>query len=264
SVVDDPRRLVGRLRPVGREDLVGPAAEEESKRVAHLLGHCLAARLVEVADRPAPVLEVSRGVLVGTAGGLHDAVERDERKDDELSHSVAILLAVVSSLETTAAGRTHRLGPPHGTYYQPSIANHLGGRQRLPGLVAPRASRLLSSAASGLESGSGLRSPCWLRSGPPCTASAHVATTGCGQPSGRSRSTARRLRQPNRSDEVDQRRRLRVGRSDGGSAGQPVEWLAGLARVVPAGVVDLAAVRRRRALRPSHAVARLGVVCRLL
>jgi hypothetical protein len=72
--------------PVGGEDLVGLAAEDEVEGLCHELSHGPLHLLVPVPERPAAVFEATAGVLLRAAGRLHDAVEGKEGVDDELSH----------------------------------------------------------------------------------------------------------------------------------------------------------------------------------
>ena len=74
------------VRPVRREDLVGPPAEQQlvGARLGHLLHHLV----VEVVDRPPAVRESAGRVLVRAAGRLHHSVERHERVDSEVSHAI--------------------------------------------------------------------------------------------------------------------------------------------------------------------------------
>src|SRR5260370_13851850 len=69
---------VGYVRPVGLEDLVRPAAEEERVRGREPGPHGLPEVLVAVRERPSAVLETAVAVPVRAAGRLHDAVEREE------------------------------------------------------------------------------------------------------------------------------------------------------------------------------------------
>jgi hypothetical protein len=60
--------LVGDLRPVAREDLVGLAAEQEGVRLFEPARHRLARFVVDEGHDPAAVLEASAGVLLRPAG----------------------------------------------------------------------------------------------------------------------------------------------------------------------------------------------------
>src|SRR5215203_3017280 len=77
--------IVG-VRPVGRENLVGVATEDEVEGLRHRLSHRPLHLLVPVAERPAAVLEAATAILLGAARRLHDAVEGQEGVHDELSH----------------------------------------------------------------------------------------------------------------------------------------------------------------------------------
>jgi hypothetical protein len=78
--------LVCGVRPVGGEDVVGLAPEQEVERRAHRLPYDLAHPLVPVVDRPATESEAAALVLFRTARGLHDPVERQKGVHDQLSH----------------------------------------------------------------------------------------------------------------------------------------------------------------------------------
>ena len=83
-------RLV-RVWPVCGHDLVGLAAEHEVDRRRHRLGHGLGKLIAPVADHPASMIEALARVFLWTAGRLHDAVERREGEDDEISHRCLLL-----------------------------------------------------------------------------------------------------------------------------------------------------------------------------
>jgi hypothetical protein len=72
------------IRPVGREDLVGPASEQQL--VGAGLGHPSHHLFIHVVDAPPAQLKAAGWVLVRTAGRLHDTVERYEAVDCEGSH----------------------------------------------------------------------------------------------------------------------------------------------------------------------------------
>jgi hypothetical protein len=92
SAVEPARdRVLGRrLRPVGGEDLIGLAAEQQRLQARGVLGDDLPRLLVEVRRLPAAVLESPFAVLVRQAGPLDDPVPRHEHADDELSHGVLL------------------------------------------------------------------------------------------------------------------------------------------------------------------------------
>src|SRR5215471_2624924 len=78
--------LLRGVRPVGGEDVVGLAPENEVERGAHRLAHDLAHLLVPVVHRPAAVPEAAVVVLAWSTRSLHDPVEGQEGVHDQLSH----------------------------------------------------------------------------------------------------------------------------------------------------------------------------------
>ena len=74
------------VRPVGREDLVGPAAQKHVELAGDSLANGLFHAFVQEGHGPASVGEPIRRVLFGTTGRLHDAVESDLRDCDDLFH----------------------------------------------------------------------------------------------------------------------------------------------------------------------------------
>jgi hypothetical protein len=83
------RRVVGDVGPVGGEDLVGFAPEQQVEGLAHQLAHVRAHGVVAVPGRPAAVAEAAGRVLLGTARGLHHAVEGEEGVDNQGTHRPA-------------------------------------------------------------------------------------------------------------------------------------------------------------------------------
>jgi hypothetical protein len=103
--------LLGRVRPVGREALVGAASEQETARRGEVLDHPLHGDVVEVAQVPAAVLEAAGGVLVGGAGRLHDPVKGHPLLHDHPAHLG--LLAVARSFR---GFRGRRRGPHRSAF----------------------------------------------------------------------------------------------------------------------------------------------------
>src|SRR5262245_36689022 len=87
-------RVVALVRPVGREDLVGPASQKHVELTGDSLANGLAQGVVQEGHGPASVGEPVPRILLGTTGRLHDAVQRDLGNGDDLSHC----LSPVSSL----------------------------------------------------------------------------------------------------------------------------------------------------------------------
>jgi hypothetical protein len=75
---------VGLIGPVAAEDAEGSAAEQERAGVAGELGDELADGRVGERGLPAAVREGLAGILLRSAGGLHHAVEGQERLNGEL------------------------------------------------------------------------------------------------------------------------------------------------------------------------------------
>ena len=69
-----------------REDVVCRTSEEKRTRLCGPLRDDLSHSVVPVADGPSAVSEPAGGVLIGTTGALHHAVERQKRSDNERSH----------------------------------------------------------------------------------------------------------------------------------------------------------------------------------
>src|SRR5262249_4850084 len=102
------RVIVASIGPVGGEDFVRLAAEQEIERRRHGLAHGLTHPLVPVVHRPAAVLEAARGVLFGAARCLHDAIEGQKCGNCKCSHAALLWLSVASLVHRAAwmtAGR---------------------------------------------------------------------------------------------------------------------------------------------------------------
>src|SRR5215471_2606012 len=87
------RRLVERLRdrvllvrPVGGEELVGPASQKHVELGGDSLVHNLHQSIVPEGHGPASVGEPIPRILLGAAGPLHDAIHGDLGDRDDLSH----------------------------------------------------------------------------------------------------------------------------------------------------------------------------------
>src|SRR5205809_8084153 len=74
------------LWPIGCKYLKCLSAQQQIKWPAHLLGHGLAQKIIEVGDCPATVRKVTAGVFGGSTGCLHDAVQCQKSEDNNLSH----------------------------------------------------------------------------------------------------------------------------------------------------------------------------------
>src|SRR2546428_2476951 len=77
--------------PVAGEDVVCRPAEQQIERVSHLLTHDISQDIVEIRDCPSAIFEAAAIVFPWSARPLHDAVERDERQNDELPHVCNLL-----------------------------------------------------------------------------------------------------------------------------------------------------------------------------
>src|SRR5919201_5377837 len=87
-------RVVALVRPVGGEDLVGPASQKHVELTGDGLANGLAQGVVQEGHGPASVGEPVPRILLGATGRLHDAVQRDLGDCNDLSH----WLSPVSSL----------------------------------------------------------------------------------------------------------------------------------------------------------------------
>jgi hypothetical protein len=76
-------RLLG---PDGGEVLVGPSLEQQRPALGDAFCHHAAHDRIGVGRRPAAVLEAVAAVLVGVAGCLHHAIERQVVGHDDLAH----------------------------------------------------------------------------------------------------------------------------------------------------------------------------------
>src|ERR1022692_2885703 len=83
---------LGHLRPMGREDVVGPAPEQEVEPVPHLLPHFLTERIVEVSDSPSAMSEPTALVFLGPAWPLHDSVQGYECENIDVAYGSTLLL----------------------------------------------------------------------------------------------------------------------------------------------------------------------------
>src|SRR5262249_49836984 len=79
-------RVVALVRPVGGEDLVGPAPQKHVELTGDSLANGLVQAIVQERHGPASVGEPVPRILLGATGRLHDAVESDLRDCDDLSH----------------------------------------------------------------------------------------------------------------------------------------------------------------------------------
>src|SRR5829696_6576330 len=89
--------LVG---PVGGENLVGLAAEQEVEFLLEQAVDFFAANLVEVGHRPAAELEAMSRILRRPAGRLHDAIQGNLGADDNLSHGHSPLKLQTASVRS--------------------------------------------------------------------------------------------------------------------------------------------------------------------
>jgi hypothetical protein len=85
--------VLGRLRPVRREDHIGASAQEQVERLGHDRPHHLAHQLVPVGHGPAALGEPAAVVLARSSGRLHDPIEGQEGRDDELAHGASPFVA---------------------------------------------------------------------------------------------------------------------------------------------------------------------------
>ena len=102
-------RRVGGLRPGGREHLIGLSAEQERTGLCGPLGHDRGELLIEVGHQPPAVPEAAVAVLVGAAGRLHDAIQRQEGSDNQLSHVRRIFRVTQRLTLRMSATGTHAL-----------------------------------------------------------------------------------------------------------------------------------------------------------
>jgi hypothetical protein len=79
-------RVVALVRPVGGEDLVGPAPQKHVELTGDSLANGLVQAIVQEGHGPASVGEPVPRILLGATGRLHDAVESDLRDCDDPSH----------------------------------------------------------------------------------------------------------------------------------------------------------------------------------
>jgi hypothetical protein len=97
------RNVLGRVRPVVREDVVGLPPEEQRVHALCLFEQDVARLLVVIRRHPSPVHEAAVAVLVGPARRLGHAVERHELGDDELPHhasSVCVALLRITDFDS--------------------------------------------------------------------------------------------------------------------------------------------------------------------
>src|SRR5262249_7468442 len=79
-------RVVALVRPVGGEDLVGPAPQKHVELTGDSLANGLVQAIVHEGHRPASVSEPVARILLGATRRLHDTVDSDLRDCDDLSH----------------------------------------------------------------------------------------------------------------------------------------------------------------------------------
>src|ERR687888_848026 len=84
-------RVVALVRPVGGEDLVGPASQKHVELTRDSLANGLVQGVVQEGHGPASVGEPVPRILLGAAGRLHDAVQRDLGDCNDLSHHLSLL-----------------------------------------------------------------------------------------------------------------------------------------------------------------------------
>ncbi len=82
-------RVVALVRPVGGEDLVGPASQKHVELTGDSLANGLAQGVVQEGHGLASVGESVPRILLGATGRLHDAVQRDLGNGDDLSHCLS-------------------------------------------------------------------------------------------------------------------------------------------------------------------------------
>src|SRR5262245_35407033 len=87
-------RVVALVRPVGGEELVGPASQKHVEFTGDGLSYDLLRGFVHEGHGPASVGEPVPRILLGATGPLHDAVQRDLGDCDNLSHDFSPVLAV--------------------------------------------------------------------------------------------------------------------------------------------------------------------------
>ena len=73
---------------MGREDVVGAPAQQKVERLTEQLADLRAEHRVDIGERSDPTAEVEAagGVFLRPARGLHYAVHRNHRPDNNLSH----------------------------------------------------------------------------------------------------------------------------------------------------------------------------------
>lgn len=98
--------------PMGREALVGPAAEQEAARFGQVLDHPEHGDVAEVAQMPAAVLEGTGRVLIRGGRRLHDPIEGHPVDHDHIAHQV--LLSPASICPPRWRSRVCILGALHG------------------------------------------------------------------------------------------------------------------------------------------------------
>src|SRR5262249_6576649 len=99
------------VRPVGGEDLVGPAPQEHVERTGDRLVDDPAQGVVPEGHGPAAMSESVARILLWATGRLHDAVHRDLGNGDDLSH--VTLLSLPFGFQSTRTLRARSLAAIH-------------------------------------------------------------------------------------------------------------------------------------------------------
>ncbi len=85
--------LVGDMRPVAGEDIVGAPPEQQIERRREKFAHCFRDGVIPVGGGPTAEAKAAAAVFVLPAGRLHHAVEADERAGNNLSHGCLLQLS---------------------------------------------------------------------------------------------------------------------------------------------------------------------------
>jgi hypothetical protein len=88
-------RVVALVRPVGGEDLVGPAPQKHVELTGDSLANGLVQAIVQEGHGPASVGESVPRILLRATGRLHDAVESDLRDCNDLSHGFSPVFSCI-------------------------------------------------------------------------------------------------------------------------------------------------------------------------
>src|SRR5215203_3160679 len=96
--------------PVSRENVVGSAPEEQIEVPGEERVEALADSLIKILRQPPTEREAASRIFVGTAGRLHDSIQREKYSANDLSHDRVPYAAQVGAIIVNADTST-RLPP---------------------------------------------------------------------------------------------------------------------------------------------------------